>query len=109
MTVKRPFLLRLLGALLQRPVQLDPDVPIREQGVTRQGIDIGSDCWIGAKVTILDGVSLGRGCVIAAGSVVTRSFPEHAIIGGVPAKLLKMRGTQPSCEPYNQGEKTDGI
>lgn len=87
----------------------DLNVPIREQGVTRQGIDIGSDCWIGAKVTILDGVSLGRGCVIAAGSVVTRSFPEHAIIGGVPAKVLKMRGTQPSCEPYNQGEKTDGI
>jgi acetyltransferase-like isoleucine patch superfamily enzyme len=87
----------------------DPDVPIREQGVSRKGINIGSDCWIGAKVTILDGVSLGRGCVVAAGSVVTHSFPDHAIIGGVPAKVLMMRGeTKPSSRSCNQGEKMDG-
>jgi acetyltransferase-like isoleucine patch superfamily enzyme len=86
----------------------DQDVPIREQGVTRKGIDIGSDCWIGAKVTVLDGVSLGRGCVVAAGSVVTRSFPDNAIIGGVPAKILKMRGTKHSSKSCNNGEKADG-
>lgn len=83
--------------------------PIREQGVTREGINIGSNCWIGAKVTILDGVSLGRGCVVAAGSVVTHSFPDHAIIGGVPAKVLMMRGKTKHCSrSCNQGEKTDG-
>lgn len=89
-------------------VFVDFDVPIREQGVTREGIIIGSDCWIGAKVTFLDGVSLGRGCVVAAGSVVTRSFPDHAIIGGVPAKILKMREFKPSSKSCEQGEKTDG-
>lgn len=66
--------------------------PIRHQGVNRQGIVIGPDCWIGSKVTILDGVTIGAGCVIAAGAVVNRSFPPNSIIGGVPARLLKNRG-----------------
>lgn len=64
---------------------------IRHQGVTRKGINIGRNCWIGSKVTILDGVSIGEGCIIAAGAVVTQSFPENSVIGGVPAKLLKSR------------------
>lgn len=67
----------------------DPDVVIREQGVTSEGISIGAGCWIGAKVTILDGVKIGNHCVIAAGSVVNKSFPENSVIGGVPAKLIK--------------------
>ncbi len=69
----------------------DLDVSIRHQGVTRKGIKIGKNCWIGSKVTILDGVEVGNGCIIAAGAVVTKSFPANAVIGGVPAKLLKMR------------------
>lgn len=56
-------------------------------------VTIEDDCWIGANVTILKGVTIGRGCVIAAGAVVTKSFPPYSIIGGVPAKLLKMRFT----------------
>jgi acetyltransferase-like isoleucine patch superfamily enzyme len=66
-------------------------ISIRHQGVTRKGIKIGKNCWIGSKVTVLDGVEIGNGCIIAAGSVVTKSFPENSIIGGVPAKLLKNR------------------
>ena len=62
---------------------------IRKQGVTRKGISIGKDCWIGSKVTILDGVEIGNHCVIAAGSVVTKSFGKHSIIAGVPAKKIK--------------------
>ncbi|MCU4165509.1 acyltransferase [Carboxylicivirga caseinilyticus] len=66
--------------------------PIRQQGINRQGIKIGSDCWIGAKVTILDGANIGNGCIIAAGSVVKSGFYEdNSIYGGVPAKLLKKR------------------
>lgn len=67
------------------------DIPIRLQGVSRKGIRIGANCWIGSKVTILDGVTLGKGCVVAAGAVVNRSFPDNSIIGGVPARLLRNR------------------
>lgn len=70
------------------------DRPIRQQGVVRKGISIGSDCWIGAKVTILDGVQIGNGCIVAAGSVVNSSFPDNCVIGGVPAKILKSRSVQ---------------
>lgn len=65
------------------------DLPVREQGVTRIGISIDEDCWIGAKVTFLDGSSVGKGCVVAAGSVVNRVFPDRVLIGGVPAKVLR--------------------
>lgn len=61
----------------------------RQQGVRRAGISIGKNCWIGSKVTILDGVTIGDNCVIAAGAVVTKSFPPNSLIGGLPAKILK--------------------
>ncbi len=68
------------------------DVPIRLQGVNRKGIKIGKNCWIGAKVTILDGSIVGEGCIIAAGAVLTgKSFPDNSIIGGVPAKIISTR------------------
>lgn len=65
---------------------------IKNQGVNRKGIEIGSGCWIGAKATILDGVIIGSGCIIAAGSVVIAGeYPDNGIYGGVPAKFLKSR------------------
>jgi len=67
----------------------NPDIAIRFQGVTHKGIKIGRGCWIGAKSTILDGTIIGDGCVVAAGAVVSGVFPEHVVIGGVPAKILK--------------------
>ncbi len=54
---------------------------------------IEDDVWCGANVTILKGVTIGRGSVVAAGAVVTKSFPPYSIIGGVPAKMLKYRFT----------------
>ena len=72
-------------------VATDLNTPIRFQGVTRKGIKIGKNCWIGSKVTILDGVEVGDGCIIAAGAVLAKSFPQNVIIGGVPAKVLKSR------------------
>ena len=59
-----------------------------------QPVVIEDDVWTGANVTILKGVTIGHGSVIAAGAVVTQSFPPYSIIGGVPAKLLKMRFTE---------------
>lgn len=67
----------------------DVTVPFRLQGVTQKGIKIGSNCWIGSKVTVLDGVIIGDNCVIAAGSVVTKSIESNSVIAGVPAKIIK--------------------
>ncbi len=68
------------------------EIPIRLQGVrSNGGVRIGNNCWIGAKVTILDGTIIGDGCVVAAGAVVRGEFPDNCVIGGVPAKILKMR------------------
>jgi acetyltransferase-like isoleucine patch superfamily enzyme len=68
---------------------------IRLQGVTRQGISIGPNCWIGSKVTVLDGVIIGAGCVVAAGAVVTRSVPAGSVVAGVPARIISSRAPQP--------------
>lgn len=67
------------------------DIPIRLQGVWRQGISIGDDCWIGVKVTFLDGARVGKGCVIAAGSIVRGEIPEYSVVAGVPAKVIRNR------------------
>lgn len=68
------------------------DIPIRLQGVNRMGIVIGKNCWIGAKVTILDGVFIEDGCVFAAGSVVASGrYLKNGVYGGVPARFLKYR------------------
>ncbi|WP_222432318.1 acyltransferase [Leekyejoonella antrihumi] len=70
----------------------DLEKPIRLQGVTRLGISVGRDCWIGAKATILDGAHIGDGCVIAAGSVVIAGeYRSMTIYGGVPAKEIGSR------------------
>lgn len=63
---------------------------------------IEDDVWCGANVTILKGVTIGRGSVVAAGAVVTKSFPPYSIIGGVPAKLIKMRFTQEQIKKHER-------
>jgi acetyltransferase-like isoleucine patch superfamily enzyme len=70
----------------------DPDAPIASQGLTKKGVVIEDDVWIGANVTILDGVRLARRCVVAAGSVVNKSFEAGSVIAGVPARVVKHRG-----------------
>lgn len=61
---------------------------------------IEDDVWCGANVTILKGVTIGRGSVVAAGAIVTKSFPPYSIIGGVPAKLIKMRFSPEEIERH---------
>lgn len=60
----------------------------------RYAIEIGNDVWVGFGTTILAGVKIGDGAVIAAGAVVTKDVPPYAIVGGVPAKVIKYRFEQ---------------
>ncbi|CCF45877.1 galactoside O-acetyltransferase [Colletotrichum higginsianum] len=52
-------------------------------------ITIGDDCWIGANVTVLPGVKIGKGCTIGAGALVNRDIPDYSVAVGVPAKVVK--------------------
>jgi acetyltransferase-like isoleucine patch superfamily enzyme len=65
--------------------------PIQEQGVTRAGIAVEDDVWVGNGVIVLDGVTIGRGAVIGAGSVVTRDVPAGAVAAGNPARVIRER------------------
>jgi acetyltransferase-like isoleucine patch superfamily enzyme len=68
------------------------DIPIMFQpSVRKGGISIEEDCWLGASVVVLDGVSLAKGCVIGAGAVVTRSFPAFTVAAGIPARSIRLR------------------
>lgn len=69
----------------------DRNMFIKDQGITSLGITIEDDVWIGHGCSILDGVRIGKGAVIAAGSVVTKSVNSYTVVGGVPAKILKER------------------
>lgn len=75
----------------------DRDRTVREQGAQeRRAVVIGDDVWIGTRVIVMPGVSIGRGAVIGAGSVVTRDVPEYAIVGGAPARFIRYRGPDKS-------------
>ena len=68
----------------------DPTQRIDQQGVSTQPVIIGDDVWIGANAVILPGVTIGRHCVVAAGAVVTKDVPDNTLVGGVPAKMIKI-------------------
>ncbi len=82
----------------------DPARPFVEQGITAEGIVIEDDVWLGAGAIVTDGVRIGRGAVVAAGAVVTQDVPPHAVVGGVPARVIRkvgepMSGGQPGRSP----------
>ncbi|MCB0171161.1 MAG: acyltransferase [Anaerolineae bacterium] len=70
----------------------DQNLRINQQGVSYQGVVIEDDVWVGSKATILDGVTIGQGAVIGAGSIVTRSIPPYSIAVGSPARVIGTRG-----------------
>ena len=71
---------------------LSVDVPMNQQGfLSKRNVLIGDDVWIGCRVIILPGVTIGKGAVIGAGAVVTKDVPEYGVVRGNPAKLIKSR------------------
>ena len=69
----------------------DLDAPIKDQGIVKSPVRIGPDCWLGVKVSVLRGSVVGRGCVVAAHAVVRGQVPDDAIVGGVPARMIRRR------------------
>ena len=68
------------------------DITMDQQGFEKPTpIHIGDDVWIGARVIILPGVNIGSHCIIGAGAVVTKDVPDYAVVGGVPAKVIRYR------------------
>ena len=73
-------------------VTKDRETPFKCQGMTYSPVAIGEDVWIGAKATIMSGVTIGNKAVIGANSVVTKDVPDYAIVVGAPARIIKYRG-----------------
>ena len=68
------------------------NIPMNQQGFEAERVMyIGDDVWIGTNVIILPGVSVGSHCIIGAGAIVTKDVPDYAIVGGNPAKIIRMR------------------
>lgn len=67
------------------------DIPMGQQGMRVAEVVIGNDVWIGMRVVIMPGVKIGNGAVIGSCAVVTKDVSAFAIVGGVPAKIIKYR------------------
>lgn len=68
-----------------------PDGPVWQKPRAERDVVIGANAWLGANVIVVPGVTIGDGCIVAAGSVVTRDLPPGAVAAGVPARVVKMR------------------
>lgn len=69
----------------------DLQIPIRKQGLSKKGIKIEDNVWIGAGVKVLDGVHIEKNAIVAAGSLVNKNIKSNVVVGGVPAKIIKVR------------------
>jgi acetyltransferase-like isoleucine patch superfamily enzyme len=69
----------------------DINMPIKDQGIVKSPVRIGPDTWVGVKVTVLRGTTIGRGCVLGSHAVVRGDIPDYSIAVGAPAKVVKNR------------------
>ena len=69
----------------------DVTIPIKDQGIVKSPVRIGPDVWVGTKVTVLRGTTVGHGSVLAAHAVVRGDIPPMSVVGGVPGRVLKDR------------------
>ncbi len=77
--------------------------PAKRADIMPKPIRIGTQVWIGSNATVLPGVSIGDGAIIAAGAVVTKNVPANAIAGGVPAKIIRNCLEEQNTEPKHRG------
>jgi len=75
----------------------DEKIPENDQNIIFEG-----DNWVGTGATILKGVTIGQGSIIAAGSIVTKDVPPYSVVGGVPAKVIRMRFTPDKLEIHKR-------
>ena len=74
------------------------DIPMMDQGFEEERpVFVGNDVWLGDRGIILPGVHIGDGCIIGAGSVVTRDIPPYSVAAGIPAKVIKDRKNAEEC------------
>ncbi|MCS3528909.1 DapH/DapD/GlmU-related protein [Chryseobacterium sp. JUb7] len=85
-TIEDDVLIGPKVSLITENHPLDPNL---RKGLIGKSIHIKNNAWIGANATILPGVTIGENAVVAAGAVVTKNVPDHAIVGGIPAKIIK--------------------
>lgn len=85
----------------------DLDAPIKDQGIVKAPVRIGPDCWVGTKATVLRGVTVGRGCVVAAHALVNRPVPDLSIVAGVPARVVRTRQPKPT-DRYERNSRRTG-
>jgi acetyltransferase-like isoleucine patch superfamily enzyme len=71
--------------------QFKAGTPFRQQPQTEKDVFIGNDVWLGARVIVMAGVKIGHGCIVGAGSVVTRDLPDNSIAVGAPARVINTR------------------
>lgn len=81
----------------------NPDVPWLSQGWEKKEVVIEDDVWLGANVFVMPGVTIGRGAIVSAGSVVTKSVPPYAIVAGNPGRVAGWR-KRPDAEPDQRPE-----
>jgi acetyltransferase-like isoleucine patch superfamily enzyme len=70
---------------------VEVDRPIREQGIYKRDVRVGNNVWIGYGASFLRGVSVGDNAIVGTSTVVTKDVPDNAVVGGVPARVLRMR------------------
>ena len=89
--IPKSFERSLFVQVLDTSHSFKKDILIKEQKAIIGETIIGNDVWIGVGVKILMGVTIGDGAVLGANSVITKDVPKNAIVGGVPAKIIKYR------------------